>query len=265
RPDRGDPDQPGRAAAWAARPGGAAEGGQGPGPGQEGDRRSAGAPAPAPERDPAADPRRAQPAPDRVRAGGPGRGRAATGGRSAAEAAGWEERGGGRAGQGALQDLDAARDLIEPAPAERRGLALDCPAFPGRTARPEGSLLTKFLTDHGIVVALACAACGVAYGLFTSRWLLSKSPGNERMQEISKAVQEGARAYLRRQYTIIGVVAVALAIALLVALNVRVAAGFLIGGVLSASAGFIGMNVSVRANARVAESARGGVAPALDV
>ena len=125
--------------------------------------------------------------------------------------------------------------------------------------------MTKFLTDHGIVVALACAACGVAYGLFTSRWLLSKSPGSERMQEISKAVQEGARAYLRRQYTIIGVVAVALAIALLVALNVRVAAGFLIGGVLSASAGFIGMNVSVRANARVAESARGGVAPALDV
>src|SRR5207249_9571624 len=105
------------------------------------------------------------------------------------------------------------------APAETLSLALDCPAFPGRTARPEGSLLTKFLTDHGIVVALACAACGVAYGLFTSRWLLSKSPGSERMQEISKAVQEGARAYLRRQYTIIGVVAVALAIALLVAVN----------------------------------------------
>src|SRR5438445_9648226 len=85
------------------------------------------------------------------------------------------------------------------------------------------------------------------------------------MQEISKAVQEGARAYLRRQYTIIGVVAVALAIALLIALNVRVAIGFLIGGVFSASAGFIGMNVSVRANARVAESARGGEPPALNV
>src|SRR5207253_11115037 len=94
---------------------------------------------------------------------------------------------------------------------------------------------------------------------------LSKSPGSERMQEISKAVQEGARAYLRRQYTIIGVVAVALAIALLVALNVRVAVGFLIGGVLSASAGFIGLNVSVGANFRAAVSARGGVAPALDV
>ena len=125
--------------------------------------------------------------------------------------------------------------------------------------------MTKFLTDHGIVVALACAGAAVAYGLFTSRWLLAKSPGSERMQEISRAVQEGARAYLRRQYTIIGIVAVALAIALLAALNVRVAVGFLIGGVLSASAGFIGMNVSVRANARVAESARGGVSPALDV
>jgi K(+)-stimulated pyrophosphate-energized sodium pump len=125
--------------------------------------------------------------------------------------------------------------------------------------------LTKFLTDHGVVVALACAGAAVVYGVLTSRWLLSKSPGNERMQEISKAVQEGARAYLRRQYTIIGIVAVALAVALLVALNVRVAVGFLIGGTLSAAAGFIGMNVSVRANARVAESARGGVSPALDV
>jgi K(+)-stimulated pyrophosphate-energized sodium pump len=125
--------------------------------------------------------------------------------------------------------------------------------------------LTKFLTDHGVVVALACAAAAVVYGLATSRWLLSKSPGNERMQEISKAVQEGAKAYLRRQYTIIGIVAVVIAVALLIALNERVAIGFLIGGILSAAAGFIGMNVSVRANARVAEAARGGVSPALDV
>src|SRR2546423_8736375 len=85
------------------------------------------------------------------------------------------------------------------------------------------------------------------------------------MREISRAVQEGAQAYLRRQYTIIGLVAIVLAIALLIALNVRVAIGFLIGGLLSASAGFIGMNVSVRANARVAESARGGIPPALNV
>ncbi|HKP90554.1 MAG TPA: sodium-translocating pyrophosphatase, partial [Thermoleophilaceae bacterium] len=125
--------------------------------------------------------------------------------------------------------------------------------------------MTDFLIDHGVVVALACAAAAVVYGLLTSRWLLKKSPGNERMQEISKAVQEGAQAYLRRQYTLIGIVAVVLAVALLIALNWRVAVGFVIGGVLSASAGFIGMNVSVRANARVAESARGGIPPALDV
>src|SRR3989440_6561273 len=78
-------------------------------------------------------------------------------------------------------------------------------------------------------------------------------------------MQEGAQAYVRRQYTIIGLVAIVLGIALLIALNVRVAIGFLIGGVLSASAGFIGMNVSVRANARVAESAGGGIPPALEV
>jgi K(+)-stimulated pyrophosphate-energized sodium pump len=125
--------------------------------------------------------------------------------------------------------------------------------------------LTDFLTDHGVVVALACAAAAVVYGLLTTRWLLALSPGNERMQEISKAVQEGAQAYLRRQYTIIGIVAVVLAIVIAIALNPRTALGFVIGGTFSAAAGFIGMNVSVRANARVAESARGGVSPALNV
>jgi K(+)-stimulated pyrophosphate-energized sodium pump len=125
--------------------------------------------------------------------------------------------------------------------------------------------LTKFLTDHGVVVALVCAGAAVLYGLFTSRWLLSKSPGNERMQEISKAVQEGASAYLKRQYTIIGAVAVVLAVVIAIALDVRTAIGFLIGGTFSASAGFIGMNVSVRANTRVAESARGGISPALAI
>jgi K(+)-stimulated pyrophosphate-energized sodium pump len=125
--------------------------------------------------------------------------------------------------------------------------------------------LTKFLTDYGIIVALACAGAAVVYGALTSRWLLGKSPGNDRMQEISKAVQEGASAYLKRQYTIIGAVAVVLAIVLLIALDVRTAIGFLIGGTFSASAGFIGKNVSVRANARVAESARGGISPALEI
>jgi len=125
--------------------------------------------------------------------------------------------------------------------------------------------LNTFLTDYGVIVALVCAAAAVVYGLLTSRWLLAKSPGNERMQEISNAVQEGAQAYLKRQYQIIGVIAVVLAVVLGLAIDVVTAVGFVIGGVFSASAGFIGMNVSVRANARVAEVARGGVAGGLEV
>ncbi|MEA2481061.1 MAG: K(+)-stimulated pyrophosphate-energized sodium pump, partial [Thermoleophilaceae bacterium] len=125
--------------------------------------------------------------------------------------------------------------------------------------------MKDFLTDYGIIVALVCAGAAVLYGLLTSRWLLNKSPGNDRMQEISKAVQEGAQAYLKRQYQIIGVVAIVLAIVIAIGLNIDTAIGFLIGGIFSASAGFIGMNVSVRANTRVAEAARGGISPALDI
>ena len=126
--------------------------------------------------------------------------------------------------------------------------------------------MTSFLTDYGVVVALVCAGAAVVYGLIITQRLLSKSPGNERMQEISGAVQEGASAYLRRQYAIIAVVAVPLAILLwIVQGDVLPAIGFVIGGILSGATGFIGMNLSVRANARVAEAARGGVPPALDV
>jgi K(+)-stimulated pyrophosphate-energized sodium pump len=125
--------------------------------------------------------------------------------------------------------------------------------------------LTDFLTDYGVVVALVCAGAAVLYGALVTRRLLSRSPGNERMQEISGAVQEGAKAYLNRQYSIIAVVAIPLAVLLLILQDVTVAIGFLIGGLLSGAAGFIGMNLSVRANARVAEAARGGVPPALDV
>ena len=125
--------------------------------------------------------------------------------------------------------------------------------------------MTEFLTDNGVVIALVCAAAAVLYGALITRRLLALSPGNEKMQEISGAVQEGAQAYLRRQYTIIAAVALPLAILLwIVQGDVLPAIGFLIGGVLSGAAGFIGMNVSVRANARVAEAARGGVPPALD-
>jgi K(+)-stimulated pyrophosphate-energized sodium pump len=124
--------------------------------------------------------------------------------------------------------------------------------------------LSEFLTDWGVVIALAAAGIAVVYGAATTRWLLAQSPGNERMQEISRAVQEGAAAYLNRQYTIIGIVAVVIAVALAIALDVKTAVGFVIGGTFSALAGYIGMNVSVRSNSRVAEAARGGVPPALD-
>jgi K(+)-stimulated pyrophosphate-energized sodium pump len=125
--------------------------------------------------------------------------------------------------------------------------------------------LTSFLTEYGVVVALVCAGAAVVYGLIITQRLLSKSPGNERMREISGAVQEGAQAYLNRQYTIIAAVAVPIAIVLWLLQDYKTALGFVLGGILSGAAGFIGMNVSVRANSRVAEAARGGVPPALDV
>jgi len=125
--------------------------------------------------------------------------------------------------------------------------------------------LSSFLTQHGVVIALVCAACAIGYGFVTSRSLLALSPGNERMRAISAAVQEGASAYLTRQYTIIAAVGVVVFILLIPLQNIRVAIGFLIGAALSAGAGFVGMNVSVRANARVAEAARGGISPALTV
>jgi K(+)-stimulated pyrophosphate-energized sodium pump len=125
--------------------------------------------------------------------------------------------------------------------------------------------LSSFLINHGVIVALVCSGAAVAYGVLTSQALLALSPGNERMRAISAAVQEGARAYLNRQYTTIAAVGVLLFIALIPIQNIRVAIGFAVGGILSASAGYIGMNVSVRANARVAEAARSGVSKALSV
>jgi K(+)-stimulated pyrophosphate-energized sodium pump len=125
--------------------------------------------------------------------------------------------------------------------------------------------LTDFLTDYGVVFALGCAAAAVAYGLLITQRLLAKPAGNDRMVEISGAVQEGASAYLKRQYTIIAGVGVVVALLLIPLQNVETAIGFAIGGILSGAAGFIGMNLSVRANSRVAEAARGGIPPALDV
>ncbi|MFY9264478.1 MAG: sodium-translocating pyrophosphatase [Solirubrobacterales bacterium] len=127
--------------------------------------------------------------------------------------------------------------------------------------------MSDFLINHGVVVALVCAGAAVAYGVLNTLTLLKLSPGNEKMREISKAIQEGASAYLNRQYSSIAIVGIIVGavLALIPDLGPSVAVGFVIGGASSAAAGYIGMNVSVRMNARVAESARGGISPALDV
>ena len=106
---------------------------------------------------------------------------------------------------------------------------------------------------------IACGLLALFYGLVTSKQVLAADAGTTRMQEISAAVQEGARAYLNRQYTTIGIVGVVILIILGLTLGLHVAIGFIIGAVLSAAAGYIGMNVSVRANVRTAQAAKRGL------
>ncbi len=113
--------------------------------------------------------------------------------------------------------------------------------------------------------ALICALLAVVYGIVTSRQVLSAGAGNEKMQEIAAAIQEGARAYLNRQYMTIAVAGVGIAIIVGLLLGVWVAVGFVIGAILSGAAGYIGMNVSVRANVRTAEAARQGLAQGLRI
>ena len=114
-------------------------------------------------------------------------------------------------------------------------------------------------------VAIVCGLLAVVYGLFTTRQVLSADAGNDRMREIAGAVQEGASAYLNRQYRAIGIVGILIGAVLWLLLGKEVAIGYLIGAILSGVAGYLGMNVSVRANVRTAEAARKSLAEALSI
>ena len=121
------------------------------------------------------------------------------------------------------------------------------------------------MEQYAIVFALVCAAAAVTYGLITAKWILGLPQGNDRMKQIAAAIQEGAGAYMKRQYTIIAVVGVIMFIALFATLGYKTAVGFAVGAIFSGLTGFIGMFVSVRANVRTTEAAKSGITKALNV
>ena len=116
-----------------------------------------------------------------------------------------------------------------------------------------------------VLIAIACGVIALLYGILTSQQVLRASPGNQRMVEVAGAIREGASAYLRRQYTTITIVGIIVAVVVYAFLGRLSAAGFVTGAILSGAAGFIGMNISVRANVRTAEAARTGLQNGLTV
>jgi len=121
------------------------------------------------------------------------------------------------------------------------------------------------MEQYAVYFALVCAAAAVAYGIISANWILALPQGNDRMKQIAAAIQEGAGAYMKRQYTIIAIVGAIMFVALFATLGVKTAIGFAIGALFSGMTGFIGMFVSVRANVRTTEAAKSGIEKALNV